>query len=392
MTQEDLLSIGSTIALGIASSLLFIFALTNPIYTWDTVAYTATILAEQIRDPQELQRATYSYLQERLNEAQFTALISGNYASALAENANHFYSQLGLYMVKPLYILAARLLTNVGLDPVTALHMLSLLPGITLCWVMFYWLRKFGSPPSALLLTLLFMIASRIIDTSRVPIPDNLSALLVFSGAFFLLAKNAWLPALTCLVLSVGVRTNNIIFTTLFLSLLSWQSWRETRQWRDRKFALSATALAVSLIAYLVITLRYDQQWWRLFYHTFVASQEDIGAFNIPFDLQTYFGVSASALRSLLASGQYINSTLPLFLIIFLLGIRSRWQSALHSLILPTDRPGLREISVLSLLVIAAFFVLFPLVANWDRFFLPFYGFFLLLAFQRTKRDGGIKN
>lgn len=386
MKQDNLLDTGCTIALGIASLLLVIFALANPIFSWDTVAYTATILAGQVSDPGELHSATYSYLQERLSEAQFAALVSGGYASALAENADYFYSQLGMYMVKPLYVLAARILTSAGLDPVSALQALSLLPGVLLCWVLYYWLRKLGSAPAALLFTLLFMAASRIIDTSRVPVPDNLSALLVFSGIFFFLAKNAWLPALTCLVLAVGVRTNNIIFTTLFLSALTWHRWRETRQWRDAQFALFAAALTASIIAYIVTTQRYNQDWWRLFYHTFVSPQTDIGAFNTPFDLQTYLGVITTAAQRLIASGQPIFSTLPLFLIIFLFAMRSQWQATLKPLTTANGTIELKEICLLSLLVIAAFFILFPLVSSWDRFFLPFYALFLVLAFQRTNQ------
>lgn len=373
--------------LGVIVALITIHSFANPIFTWDTVAYVASVLAGGIGEPGELHSATYAYLEQRLSAGQYAILTTGEYAEALAANAGFFYDQLGMYMIKPLYVSAARTLTTLGIDPLTSLQLLSVLPGLALSCLLYVWLRENGSLLQALALTLLFIVASRLIDTSRVPIPDNLSALLIFAGIYLYLVKDAQAVSLSLLVLAVGVRTNNIVFVGLFLSAVIWNSWRQHREFNRRALVLPAVALLLSLLGYVAITTYYEQSWWRLFYHTFVQPQVDLTAFDLNFDMTVYFDVLNSSLQRFLASGEFINTSLSLYLLIMLLGMRGRWRITLKSLIRPTHKIQLPEICLLSLLVLAAFIILFPQVASWDRFFIPFYGIYLVLAHQTTVKS-----
>jgi hypothetical protein len=372
----------SFLAFAGASFLLTAFALSNPIFTWDTVAYVATILSANLQNPVELHQATYTYLEAQLDAPQYAALINGHYASELRANADYFNSQLSMYMVKPLYVYAARALVFIGLEPILALQLLSLIPGLLFIWLVYFWAREYSSDLSAIAITLIFVIAARLIDTSRVPIPDNLSALFIVLSVYCLLVRNLLPVALACLILAVTVRTNNVIFAVMYITYISWASYLKNRTWQDKNTLISIASLIVVVAIYLLISIHYDQNWWRLFYHTFIESQLDIGAFNQSFDIKLYFITLKNSLEGILASGGYLLTALPYFVLLFLLSMRNEWTTTLHIIRNAKGHPTLTGFCLLGIAVILAFFFLFPAVESWDRFFIPFYSLFLIHAHQ----------
>ena len=102
---------------------LVFFAYSKPLYTWDTVPYTATILSADISDPQLLHTRTYEYLQHSLSPQQYASVTSGGYAADLENNADHVVGQLDMYRIKPAYVIALRTLAA-SQYPTTSLHLL----------------------------------------------------------------------------------------------------------------------------------------------------------------------------------------------------------------------------------------------------------------------------
>ena len=141
MTQPIKTALSLLPLLGYLIFLIF-SAYSKPLYTWDTVPYTATILSADIKDPQLLHTRTYEYLQRSLSPQQYASITSGAYAADLENNADHFISQLDMYRIKPAYVIALRTFTALGAEPLTSLRLLSLIPGVLFCLLLFAWLSR----------------------------------------------------------------------------------------------------------------------------------------------------------------------------------------------------------------------------------------------------------
>lgn len=349
--------------------LISYFAIAHPLFTWDIVPYVAATLSAQISEPSALHDATYQILQSSLSETQFSSLVSGPYAADLWKNSDHFSTQLNMYYVKPLYVAVLRAISGVGVNPITAVMGISLISGLLICSLMFQWLKSVTTWTKAAVLVILFALSARLIDLSRVPTPDNFSALLVLAGIYLLLVKKWLLPAAIVLSVSVLIRTNNMVFVGLVLSCLIWSRYSITHSVKDSQFQTAAIGLILSISLYLITNAVFDYQWWRLFYHTFIESQVNIGSFDRAFSMSSYLTVLKTALQQLIVPGAFIASALPFFLLILIIPLKKTIVEVLTTFVIPTTDINLEQIAQLSVPVFLTVFLLFPSAASWDRFF-----------------------
>lgn len=364
------------------------FALNNPIYTWDVVPYVATTFTAESGGPAAMHEATYELLRQSLGAAQFNSLIGGEYAAAMYASPENFAGQLSMYEIKPLYVLLLQGLTAAGANPVDGIIWLSLVPGLLICVILFLWLRNLTGPVQAVLAVILFSVGARLFDLSRVPVPDNLSALAVIAGLWCLLARRWTAGAVACLCLSIWIRTNNILFVAPLLLLLCWNHLRRGKPLQTREFYWYGGGLAFSALSYVWISAVFDYNWWRLFYHTLIESQIDIGAFAEPFSPALYLDVLRDAAVQLFASGAMIATVLPLFLLLWLIAWSGTWRGNLVHIFRPSGPVSLADVSLLCLPVFGAFLVLFPLIAAIDRFLTPYYAVVTLYAVSLISASG----
>lgn len=199
--------------------LLFVSSiLGNFLSTWDIVGDVGAALSWQTSDPLAIQTQTYELLRLKLPEQAFASLVGGTYATTMATNAEQFYSQLDIYRIKPLYAGLLSLLEAVGFNLVDAGKVLSVAPAALLCILIYVWLKRHVPANFALSITILLSLCSRMFDVARVILPDSLSSLILVLAIYLLLERTAatrW--ALVLLVLSILVRTNNILFVTPLL-------------------------------------------------------------------------------------------------------------------------------------------------------------------------------
>ncbi|MDO9318407.1 MAG: hypothetical protein Q7V56_09420 [Gammaproteobacteria bacterium] len=351
--------------------LLFVSSiLGNFLYTWDVVGYVGAALSWQTSDPLAIHTQTYELLRLELPEQAFAGLVGGPYATAMASNAEQFYSQLDMYRIKPLYVGLLNLLDAVGLSLVDAGKMLSVVPAGLLCILIYVWLKRHVSANFALSITVLLSLCSRLFDVARVILPDSLSALILVLAVYLLLERPAatrW--AFSLLVLSILVRTNNILFVTPLLIYVGYAESR-LRGWQSIEVRRSAIALVVAVICYFVVSASFNHQWWRLFHHTFIESIADMNAFAVSFSFDQYLQVLGTRLRQIVIGNFAMVTMLLPFLLFAMLGLlASRGRFA-----------ALRMIVAISFLNFVCYFLMFPLVESWDRFFIPFYIFIVVLV------------
>ncbi len=368
------------------------FALNNPFYTWDAVPYVATIFAAESDDPAVMHEAAYELLRQSLDAAQFHSLTSGAYAAAMHASPENFAGQLDMYEIKPLYVLVLRGLAAAGANPAAAIIWLSLVPGMLICVILFLWLRGLADPVRAALAVILFSIGARLPDLSRVPVPDSFSALAVIAGLWCLLARRWTAAATVCLCLSIWIRSNNIIFVAPLFLLLCWNHWRRGEPARSAECRWYGGGFAFSVISWSWISVRFDYDWWRLFYHSLIESQVDIEAFAEPFSPALYLDALRAAAVQLFAGGAMVATALPLFLLLWLIAWSGNWRGNLNGILRPSGPVSLADVSLLCIMVFGAFLVLFPLISGLDRFLTPYYAIITLYAVARSCGAGAAGN
>ncbi len=310
---------------------------------------------------------------------QYASVTSGPYAADLESNADHFIGQLDMYRIKPAYVIALRTLTALGAEPLTSLRLLSVIPGVLLCLLLFVWLSRSCSTLSAALIVVVFAVVGRLADLSRVPVPDNLSALIIFA-ALYALANKRWLGvAVLLLVASICVRTNNILFAGLVLLWQSWSAYAQDASIRSPTVLLFTGGLVVSSALYFTINgffglfmvatvlshvcrkpSRYPKLRGALLYRDLLGCRA--------------FGDTASGGQR--RDDQHLNALLRPASD----SLPAREDSTPLYRGINTKSIDLCRISPCSVYpLFAAFLVLFPLV-GWDRFFLPFYALITVVA------------
>ncbi len=380
---KSLDSPAATLLLALHLLALSWFALNHPIYTWDVVPYVATTFAAETEDPAAVHEATYGLLRQSLDAAQFNALIGGEYAAAMYASPENFASQLSMYEIKPLYVLLLRGLSATGANPVDAIIWLSLIPGLFICVILFLWLRNMTGPMQAALVVILFSIGARLFDLSRIPTPDNLSALMVLAGVYLLLARRWVAAAVICLGLSIWVRSNNILFVAPLLVLLCWNHWRKGESLRSADLYWYSGGLSFGVLSYFWISVAYDYDWWRLFYHTLIESQVDIESFSNSFSWSQYLEILGNAgldLVTLDPDSQLLSSNVLLFLLLGLLSLHRTRGYRVSGVSRTKQQVGIFEAALLCLLVIVSTIILFPLISGIDRFLSASYSVIMVFA------------
>jgi hypothetical protein len=287
-----------------------------------------------------------------------------------------------MYLVKPLYVASLRFLHVMGLNPVDGLILLSLVPGVLICILLYVWLNSMVTPIQSSILMICFAVAARLPDLSRVPVPDNLSSLAILSAFYFLVVRKSHLLMAVLLLLSVLIRTNNIITVCLVFPVICWGHYIRSGSWSSRVLLCCLGYWTTALVLYFVLSMEFDQQWWRLFYHTLIESQIDITAFEQPFSFLMYVEVLSTAFSQLVASGSLLFSVLPVFLLIFLLAIQRSWRDVCSSFITPKSELTLSQLAVLSLFLFLVFFCCFLWFRVGIAFLRPTTPSFFLYAVQ----------
>ena len=139
-----------------------------------------------------------------------------------ALDAYHFAEYLPCFAIRPAFTeLLYVLHYDLGVGLVKALVLVPVLSFWLMGWVVLVWLSRYVSTPYACLISLLLLVSTPILDElARATTPDSLSALIVLSAMFLLFERQKFLLGLILLMLSVYVRTDNVLLVLLVLAYL----------------------------------------------------------------------------------------------------------------------------------------------------------------------------
>ena len=282
--------------IGAAAFLLFITMTAAVVHIypqsdWDMIAYTAAILEDETASPEDLHQRTYDTIRQNLTAGEFVTMTQDRvYRIRQYEDADAFYSMLGFYRLKLLYVEAAKLLTG-PLNPVEALRALSSGSVLAIGAILLVWLARnkalmYGPFVIALL------IFSGFGGTALHQTPDLFaSVFLLLAGLFYL--ERLDLAAALALIAAFFARPDHLAFIGVFFvfaALYGPGRWTMTG------------CFAVCFMAYLWLTQDTTHPgWWVHMWFSHVEFVPTLEGFDPPFSVGIYLQmIVRNVVRSLI--------------------------------------------------------------------------------------------
>lgn len=331
--------------LGVAILLFFTATVTAaailfPLVQWDMIAYVATILEKTISDPQLLHERVYQTVQSAVSHGEFLVLTEDRpYRAVQYSDPAAFYSMLGFYRVKWLYIEAISALSQF-LPPVSAIRLVSAISAAGVGLTVLAWLAWAGRLAWAPLAIAVLMVTGYGY-VARLATPDIFASLFFFIGVLAYLRRFEPLVALG-LFCAFLARPDHLAFLGIFMVMTLYM----------RPFSLGAlVAFVAGAIVYVPITAAaHHPGWWVQLWFTDIEYVPTVNGFHPPFSLLVY---CEAVLRSIVRS--LVEETWLGMLIISLFG----WLAMAWAGIKVGQREKVLLVSLL--LSIAAKFVIVPL-------------------------------
>ena len=338
-TSQNAQLLGGTFLLLFAATVAFT-GIFFPLVQWDMIAYVASILEKTISDPQTLHAQTYDTVRHAISHGQFIVLTEDRpYRAVQYSDPSAFYSMLGFYRVKWLYIQTISFVAHF-LSPVSAIRVVSAVSAAGIGVTLFAWLasaRRLGWAPLVAAMLMLCDYGY----VARLATPDAFASMLFLVAVFAYVRRSEPLVAIF-LVAAFLARPDHLAFIGVFMVV--------TLYMRPISFGAIA-AFVASAAFYVPLTASADHPgWWVQFWFTDIEYVPTIEGFSPAFSLVVYLKACVMALVRSLVAENWLG-----YLIAAMFGWAVMERKGL--------RLGQREraLMIALLMSIAAKFVLLPL-------------------------------
>jgi glycosyltransferase involved in cell wall biosynthesis len=192
-------------------------------------------------------------------------------SSSVLDSPEHLAQLEPMYAIRPLYIGAVSIVARLTPRPQNAINIVSA-ASLFVCAILL------GLATRNYFCSALLMLAPGIVAAGRMGTPDCLSAMTVLA-AYLALVRNKVTPVVLFLVISVWIRTDNILFV---MTALAWLAWN------GKLKAIYGSALAlVSIASVECINIYSGNYGWRiLFHYSFIGGK-------YPAEITPQIGISA---------------------------------------------------------------------------------------------------
>jgi hypothetical protein len=235
-------------------------------WNWDLVPYVALALESRFSDPAVLHAETFEEIRRVVAPARFAALTTGAYFGDIFRDPEALQKQLPFYRVKPAYVALLRILASAGLSPVTATLMVSIAGCVSVAMIVLLWLRRYFAAKAAGPLTVILLLLIGLPTVARISSPDALSGFTLLVALYALCEHGALRAASLAILLSVAIRSDNVInglsLAALLVALDRGGDWH-----RSARHAV--TALGVVLVYEWNVRSAGAYPWETFFLHSF---------------------------------------------------------------------------------------------------------------------------
>jgi len=235
-----------------------------PYYDWDLAAYVGSAIALHETDAKLIQTQAYDALRNELPEEDYLDIANGSYFRRdVATNPDHFRQQLRFYQIRPLYIHLLAWLHRLRIHYVNATRLLSAASLMLIGTVLFVWSQRYIDERYTAICIPLLLIAPVLLTSARTGSPDAFSAFVILLGCFELFEHQRVLIGSAILLVSLSLRTDNVIFVLFALAACALSRNRV----RDR-IAIAICAILAVASVFVINRLEHSYSWPVLMQNT----------------------------------------------------------------------------------------------------------------------------
>jgi len=136
-------------------------------------------------------------------------------ASSILDSPGHLGELFPLYAIRPVYVEVIAKIHDVGMPIQRSITLVSAASLFLIAWILAWATRNY-------LYSALVMSMPGVLEVGRTGGPDALSSLVVISGCFLALREKLF-PAILLLLISVWIRTDNVLVVVAVLAWLLWE-------------------------------------------------------------------------------------------------------------------------------------------------------------------------
>lgn len=190
-----------------------------PSITWDALAYLAEVHLYDGQRGCSVHDQVYKEAAEALPATKYKSLAGGMWQrQEWANSCGAFFEELPFYAVRPGYIGFALLLHRVGLRPVNALVLVSIICFLMIAVLFFIWTLRYDAPWRSMVISSGTMLA--LSPVARLVTPDIMSTLAILGALFVAHEFRKGELAVLLGIIAVTVRTDNVIFVACLTTFL----------------------------------------------------------------------------------------------------------------------------------------------------------------------------
>lgn len=239
-----------------------------------------------------------------------------------AASAERFTEFLPCFAVRPIFNELVYVLHYwLGVGLLRAVVWIPVLSFWVMGWVALLWISKYTGWAAAAGLASVLVLTPSVWDLARSTTPDSLSALVLLVALYLILEKKLIAAGVVLLLVSVYVRTDNVLIALLTLAYLTWKRIIDVPK---------AALLAVVAVASVFVINHFagDYGSAMLYYRAFVAIPIAPGEMTVHFGFHDY----VTALRKGIAS--VIHESFIPFALMGAIGLVRRASTAIVALTL----------------------------------------------------------
>lgn len=323
-----------------------------PFYQLDILGYMGNALLMEDRDPIDIHKRVYAEAARDLPRATYQDMTGERGGSDdlvrskqdRVQNPWHFAEYLPFFAIRPLYNQTLYWVSKTGLGLVRAAILISTTSYILIGLIVFAWMMEYVGVQYAAVATLLIMVSPPVTFVGRFAGSDALATLCALFSLFLIFEKQKLTAGMALLLVSVFVRTDNVVVAGL--ALLACVMQKRIRLWQGGILACVALGSAL-MINHAAGDYGIKMLYFRNFLGTPLAPAETPAQFSAPDYLRAFReGLSNAA-----------DGVLVPFLLLATIGLA---------------KPGpARTVLFITSAYVALHFVILP---NWqDRWFCLFY-------------------
>jgi hypothetical protein len=339
----------------------------KPYYSYDLIPYTAATISLEQSDPVKVHELTYKSIKDSIPNQIFNSFTTGTFGETMVTNSVSFNQQLNYYNIKPLYIYLIFILHQLGLGIVNAIHLISVLSYIGICILLYLFIKELRSGSGLIGITILsiLLVCQPLILIAGRNTPDTFSAFVITLSLYLLLRSRLKLLSGVLLVLSITIRPDNLIISSLLLLYFGLFSPKQYRL----KLVHTIYLLLASAIGYFAINhFEHAYSWKTLFTSAFLHFIELPAEVTVHLSLKDYFKV-------LLTNGiKVLNTHMFQFIVIGLIGLIT--SASLRDSVY-------NHLVKITLGVMVIYFLLFP-STEVDRYFITEYLIILIATLNNV--------